>query len=100
MATTTQRDDFLGRDLVTPDSNSKDFLGRVTTSTVDFLGRSLTRVARANATAYSLGALIEFPTGQEFTVTTAGTSHASVVPTAPAVGATVVDGSATLTRTA
>lgn len=100
MATTTQRDDFLGRDLVTPASASKDFMGRDTTSTVDYLGRSLARALRANSTAYALGALVEYPTGEEFTVTTAGTSHASTVPTPPAVGATVVDGSATLTRTA
>lgn len=100
MATTTKRDDYLGRDLVTPGSVSKDFLGRATTSTVDSMGRALTRDLRVNATVYALGALIEFSTGEEFTVTTAGTSHASVVPTAPAVGATVADGTATLTRTA
>lgn len=99
MATTTKRDDFLGRDLVTPASDSKDHLGRVTTSTVDFLGRALTRDLRVNSTAYSLGALIEFTGGEEFTVTTAGTTAASA-PTAPAVGATVADGTATLTRTA
>lgn len=99
MATTTLRDDFLGRDLVTPTVTAKDSLGRLTTSTVDFLGRSLTRAVRANSTAYSLGTLIEFTGGQEFTVTTAGTSDASQ-PTAPAVGATVTDGTAVLTRTA
>lgn len=99
MATTTKRDDHLGRDLVTPDTNSKDFLGRVTTSTADFIGRSLTRDVRANTTAYSLGALIEFTGGQEFTVTTAGTT-AATPPAAPAVGATVADGTAVLTRTA
>lgn len=99
MATTTQRDDFLGRDLVTPASDAKDFLGRATTSTVDFLGRSLTRALRVNSTAYALGDLIEFTTGEEFTVTTAGTTAASQ-PAAPAVGATVADGTATLTRTA
>jgi hypothetical protein len=99
MATTTFRDDHLGRDLVTPGSASKDFLGRATTSTGDYLGRGLTRVVRANSTAYSLGDFIEFTGGQEFTVTTAGTSD-SAQPTAPAVGATVNDGTAVLTRTA
>jgi hypothetical protein len=99
MATTTFRDDHLGRDLITPGSASKDFLGRATTSGVDYLGRALTRVVRANSTAYSLGAFIEFTGGQEFTVTTAGTSGESQ-PTAPAVGATVNDGTAVLTRTA
>jgi hypothetical protein len=98
MATTTSRDDYLGRDLVTPASASKDFLGRATTSSVDYLGRGLTRVVRANSTAYSLGAFIEFTGGQEFTVTTAGTSGESQ-PTAPAIGATVNDGTAVLTRT-
>lgn len=99
MATTTKRDDFLGRDLVTPASAAKDFLGRDTTSTVDFLGRTLIRDLRVNSTAYGLGALIEFTGGEEFTVTTAGTTAASQ-PAAPAVGATVADGTATLTRTA
>lgn len=99
MATTTFRDDHMGRDLVTPASASKDFLGRATTSGVDYLGRALTRVVRANDTAYTLGTFVEFTGGQEFTVTTAGTS-ASSQPTAPAVGATVTDGTAVLTRTA
>lgn len=99
MATTTSRDDFMGRDLVTPASAAKDFLGRPTTASVDYLGRSLTRAVRANDTAYTLGQKIEFTGGEEFTVTTAGTS-ASSQPTAPAVGATVNDGTAVLTRTA
>lgn len=99
MATTTQRDDFLGRDLVTPASDARDFLGRATTSTADFLGRALTRALRVNSTAYGLGALIEFTGGEEFTVTTAGTT-ASSAPAAPAVGATVTDGTAVLLRTA
>lgn len=99
MATTTKRDDYLGRDIITPASAAKDFLGRDTTSTVDFLGRALTRDLRVNSTAYGLGALIEFTTGEEFTVTTAGTT-AVAQPAAPAVGETVADGTATLTRTA
>lgn len=99
MATTTFRDDSMGRNLVTPASAAKDFLGRATTSTKDYLGRSLTRVVRANSTAYALGDFVEFTSGEEFTVTTAGTSDSSQ-PTAPAVGATVTDGTAVLTRTA
>lgn len=99
MATTTSRDDFMGRDLVTPTSAAKDFLGRATTASKDYLGRTLTRVVRANSTAYTLGQHIEFTSGEEFTVTTAGTSDSSQ-PTAPAVGATVTDGTAVLTRTA
>lgn len=99
MATTTKRDDYLGRDIITPASAAKDYLGRDTTSTVDYLGRAMTRDLRVNSTAYGLSALIEFSGGEEFTVTTAGTTAVSA-PTAPAVGATVADGTATLTRTA
>lgn len=99
MATTTSRDDFLGRDLVTPASDSKDFLGRATTSSVDFLGRALTRTLRANSTAVAEGDLIEFTGGSEYVVKTAGTTAGSA-PSAPAVGADVTDGTAVLTRTA
>lgn len=98
MATTTFREDYLGRDLVAPTSNSLDYLGRVTTSTVDSLGRSLRRVVRANTTAVTLGQEIQFTTGEKFTVTIAGTT-AAAPPTVPAVGATVADGTATLLRT-
>lgn len=99
MATTTKRDDFLGRDLVTPASAAADFLGRATTSTVDFLGRALTREVRANSTAYAQGDLIEFTGGTEYVVKTAGTTNSSA-PSVPAVGADVTDGTAVLTRTA
>lgn len=97
MATTTFREDFLGRDLVTPASNALDFLGRAMTSTVDSIGRSLRRVVRANTTAVTLNQEIQFVTGEKFIVTVAGTTAASP-PAAPAVGATVVDGTATLLR--
>lgn len=100
MATTTFREDSLGRELTTPASDSKDHLGRVTTSTVDHLGRGLRRTIRANAAAWTLGQEIQYVDGSEYVVTVAGTSHASVTPTTPAVGATVVDGTATLRRTA
>jgi hypothetical protein len=40
--TTSMTKDFLGRSLVTPGTNSKDYLGRVTVAgDKDFLGRSL-----------------------------------------------------------
>jgi hypothetical protein len=97
LATTTFREDFLGRDLVNPAVNSLDFLGRVTTSTVDNIGRSLRRVLRANTTAVTLNQEIQFVGGEKFIVTVAGTTAASA-PTAPAVGATVADGTATLLR--
>jgi hypothetical protein len=98
MATTTKRDDYLGRDLVTPASDAKDFMGRAATATADYLGRLLTRTLRANTTAVALGDLIEFTAGSEYTVTVAGTTAASA-PSVPAVGDTVVDGTATLLRT-
>jgi hypothetical protein len=97
MATTTFREDFLGRDLVTPASNSLDYLGRVTTSTVDNIGRSLRRVLRANTTAVTLNQELQFAGGTKYIVTVAGTTAASE-PSAPAVGATVADGTATLLR--
>lgn len=97
MATTTFREDYVGRDLVAPTVNALDFLGRVTTPTVDFLGRGLRRVLRVDSTAYALDAEIQFTGGEKFIVTVAGTSAASP-PTAPAVGATVADGTATLLR--
>lgn len=97
-ATTTKREDFLGRNIVSPTGTATDFLGRATTSTVDFLGRNMRRDARANSAAVTLGQEIQYPTGEKFVVTTAGSLHATVVPAVPAVGATVTDGTAVLTR--
>ena len=99
MATTNYREDFLGRDLITPTSNALDHLGRACTSTTDSSGRPLRRILRANTTAYTAGTEIQFSGGQKFLVTVGGTSAASA-PTPPAVGATVADGSATLLRQA
>ena len=98
MATTTFREDFLGRNLQSPGSNSLDHLGRPTTATVDPLGRPLRRVLRTNTTAVSLAAELQFAGGTKYTVTVAGTTAASE-PGVPAVGATVADGTATLLRT-
>lgn len=97
MATTTFREDYLSRDLVTPGSNSLDHLGRATTATVDHLGRPLRRVLRANTTAVTLNQELQFTGGEKFIVTVAGTT-AAAPPTPPAVGATVADGTATLLR--
>jgi hypothetical protein len=97
MATTTFREDFQGRNLQAPTVNSLDYLGRATTSTADFLGRPLRRVVRANTTAVTLNQELQFTGGEKFIVTVAGTTAASP-PTAPAVGATVADGTATLLR--
>jgi hypothetical protein len=99
MATTTLREDRLGRDLVNPTVNSLDYLGRLTTSTTDFLGAALRRNNRPVTGAVTLGQEIQANAGgQKYTVTVAGTTGASD-PTPPAVGATVVDGTATLLRT-
>lgn len=98
MATTSYREDYIGRDLVAPTSASLDSLGRATTATVDSLGRPLRRIVRANSTAVTLNQEIQFTGGSKYTVTVAGTTAGSA-PAAPAVGATVVDGTATLLRT-
>ena len=98
MATTNFREDFLGRDLVAPTVNALDYLGRVTTATVDGLGRSLRRILRANTTAVTLNQELAFTGGEKFIVTIAGTT-AAAQPGVPAVNATVVDGTATLLRT-
>lgn len=98
MATTNYREDFLGRNLVTPTSTAKDFLGRLTTATADYTGRALRRILRANSTAVTLGQEIQFSGGEKFTVTVAGTTD-ETPPSAPAVGETVADGTATLLRT-
>jgi hypothetical protein len=98
VATTNFREDWLGRDLVAPTSNSLDYLGRVTTATVDSMGRALRRILRANTTAVTLNQELQFVGGSKYTVTVAGTTAASE-PSAPSVGATVADGTATLLRT-
>jgi hypothetical protein len=87
----------MGRDLLNEGTTATDYMGVATTSTADSNGRLLIRDARANSTAVSLGALIQFPTGQDFVVKTAGTTAASA-PAVPAVGADVTDGTAVLTR--
>src|SRR5918994_1179262 len=92
MATTTLREDYLGRDLVAPTSNSTDSLGRATTSSADFIGRPLRRGVRINSTPVALNQELQFTGGEKFIVTVAGTTAASP-PAAPAVGATVADSS-------
>ena len=98
MATTNFREDFLSRDLIAPTSAATDYMGVVTTATVDGLGRGLRRILRANTTAVTLGQELQFAAGTKYTVTIAGTTAASE-PSPPAVNATVVDGGATLLRT-
>jgi hypothetical protein len=99
VATTTLREDFLGRDLQAPTVNALDHLGRPVTSTADGVGRALRRANRPVTGAVTLGQELQANAGgQKYVVTVAGTTGASD-PTPPAVGATVVDGTATLLRT-
>ena len=98
MATTNFREDWLGRDLIAPTVNALDYLGRVATATIDYMGHPLRRVLRANSVAVTLGQELSFAGGTKYVVTVAGTT-AGAEPGAPAVGATVVDGTATLLRT-
>lgn len=98
MATTSYREDFLGRDIVAPTSAALDHLSRVIGSTSDVMGRGLRRIVRANSTAVTLGQEIQFTGGTKYTVKTAGTTDSSP-PAVPAVGADVTDGTAVLTRT-
>ena len=97
MATTTFREDWLGRDLQAPTVNALDYLGRVVTATADTAGRGLRRVIRPVSAAVTLGQEIQVADGKKYIVTVAGTTGASD-PTPPAIGATVVDGGATLRR--
>jgi hypothetical protein len=101
MVTTTRKEDFLGRNLTnaTPGtSNATDHLGRnVIASNKDFLGRNLTSVPHAVTTAYTTGAVVYLAGGQELVAESNGTTGGTA-PTAPAVGATVVDGTVTWRR--
>lgn len=99
MATTTQHEDYLGRELGDIATDAVDFLGRETTATADFLGRPLTVGTWVTTHAYAVGDSIELAGGAELVVTTAGTSGAAA-PAAPAqVGGTVTDGTVVWTRT-
>jgi tryptophan synthase alpha subunit len=72
-------------------------MGIVTTATVDRLGRGLRRLIRPITGAVTLNQEIQVTDGKKYIVTVAGTTGASD-PTPPAVGSTVVDGSATFLR--
>ncbi len=98
MATTSYREDFLGRDIVAPTSAALDHLSRTIGSTTDVFGRGLRRIVRANSTAYTAGTEIQFTGGSKYVVKTSGTSAGSA-PSVPAVGDDVTDGTAVLTRT-
>jgi hypothetical protein len=103
MATTLRLRDPLARSLInaTPGTTdpAKDYLGRnVQASNLDYLGRTLIATARANSTAYTAGAYIQFvASGNLYKVTGSGTSAASP-PTEVDYGASLTDGTATLER--
>ena len=98
MATTTLREDYMGRDLINPTVNALDYMGRAVTATVGYSGIPLRRVTRPISSAVTLNQEIQATAGgQKYIVTVAGTTGASD-PTPPAIGATVADGTATLLR--
>lgn len=96
MATTSFRRDHLLRRVLNPGTTATDYMGRLTTSTVDSLGRALIAVDWPGAVAVTLGQYIDVAaTRIVYIVTVAGTAGAAA-PTAPGVGNTVVSGTATL----
>jgi hypothetical protein len=101
MATSTSKEDYLGRKLAnaTPGTTDpvKDTFGRNTTSTADYLGRALTSLNWPGAVPVSLGTEY-WVVGGTLVVTTAGTAAAGAPALPGSVGGTVVSGTATLTR--
>jgi uncharacterized membrane protein len=96
MATTTFRRDHLLRRILNPGTTATDYLGRLTTATLDSAGRALVAIDFPVSTAVSLGAYLDVvATRIVYQVTVAGTT-AAAAPTPPGVGATVVSGTATL----
>jgi hypothetical protein len=96
MATTTLRRDHLLRRLVNPASDSRDYLNRATTATVDHLGRAVVARDWPGAVAVTLGEYLDVPASRiVYQVTAAGTAAAGA-PSPPGVGNTVVSGTATL----
>lgn len=103
MATTTKREDHLNRQLVAPASASKDHLGRATTGSVDYLGRSLRRTLRANDAVVAVGDEIQFTGGAKFIVTAIGSAPHQLAAAPPSItattqGSTQADGDATIKR--
>jgi hypothetical protein len=95
MATTTFRRDFLLRRILNPGTTATDYLGRLTTSTLDSDGHALVAIDWPGAVAVALGDYVDIPaTRIVYRCTVAGTPAAGA-PTAPGVGSTVVSGTAT-----
>lgn len=101
MATSLLAEGYLGRSLVngTPGTTNPvtDYLGVVTTSTTDWLGRVLTCAPWFGAVPVTLNTTYYISGGRIY-VSVAGTPAAGA-PTIPgSVGGTVVSGTATFTR--
>jgi|GEM_PF-1565412 hypothetical protein len=95
MATTTFRRDYLLRRILNPGTTATDYLGRLTTSTLDSSGRALIAIDWPGAVANSLGDWVDVPASRiVYRCTVAGTSAAGA-PTPPGVGSTVVSGTTT-----
>jgi hypothetical protein len=95
MATTVFRRDFLLRRILNPGTTATDYLGRLTTSTLDSDGHALVAIDWPGAVANTLGDYVDIPaTRIVYRCTVAGTSAAGT-PTAPGVGNTVVSGTTT-----
>jgi hypothetical protein len=95
MATTIFRRDHLLRRIVNPGTTATDYLGRLTTATLDSNGRALVAIDWPGAVANALGDYVDIPaTRIVYRCTVAGTSAVGA-PTAPGVGNTVVSGTTT-----
>jgi hypothetical protein len=96
MAITIFRRDHLLRRILNPGTTATDYIGRLTTATVDSTGRALVAIDFPVSTAVSLGAYLDVVASRiVYLVTVAGTT-AAAAPTPPGVGNTVVSGTATL----
>jgi hypothetical protein len=96
MATTIFRRDHLLRRVLNPGTTATDSLGRLTTATLDSLGRPLVAIDFPATTAVAPGSYIDVPATRIVYKVTVGGTTAGAAPTAPGVGNTVVSGSATL----
>lgn len=96
MATTIFRRDHLLRRVLNPGTTATDYLGRLTTSTLDSTGRALVAIDFPASTAVTLNQYLDVPASRiVYQVTVAGTT-AATAPTPPGVGNTVVSGTATV----
>ena len=96
MATTTFRRDHLLRRILNPGTTATDYLGRLTTSTLDSDGRALIARDFPSSGAVTLNEYLDVPASRiVYQVTVAGTTAAGA-PTPPGVGNTVVSNTATV----